>query len=93
MGRRRTGGGVVTGASQRAFVLQVSGELAEAMAREGMTQVTVAKRAGVTQPRVSQVLQGGKNVTLMTVAAMAMAMGYEPKVELRRVAKTPGGDA
>ncbi|WP_128803055.1 MULTISPECIES: helix-turn-helix domain-containing protein [unclassified Streptomyces] len=42
----------------------------------------LARRMGVTQGRVSQILTGGENLTIGTIASVAAALGTHFKIEL-----------
>ncbi|MBV9853778.1 MAG: helix-turn-helix transcriptional regulator [Streptosporangiaceae bacterium] len=61
------------------------------MDEHGVTKRELAQRLDVTPGRVSQILSGGENLTLRTLAAVCAALDARLEVEL--VANKPGGPA
>ena len=58
----------------------------------GMTQAELAKRLGLSPGRVSQLLSGGRNLTLKTLADLAWALGLRAEMSLKAIedlASTP----
>jgi transcriptional regulator with XRE-family HTH domain len=51
----------------------------------GLSQRTLARRAGTTQAGVSRIERGLTTPTWETVRALLLAMGYEPGIETRRL--------
>lgn len=51
----------------------------------GLSQLSLARRAGTTQAAVSRIERGLTAPTWETVRALLLAMGYEPKLDLRRL--------
>ena len=76
--------------NQEKLILEVTEALSEAIEEQGLTRSEVAKRLGKTKGFVSQLLAGGRNLTLRTVADVADAIGISLKVavEQREVAKS-----
>lgn len=68
--------------SQEEFILEVTEALARAMKDTGCSQSDLARRLGVTRSLVSQIMAGGKNLTLRTVADVASAIGVKPRLDL-----------
>lgn len=64
---------------QEDFILEVTEALVEALRQSGMNQSDLAKRLGCTRGFVSQLINGGRNLTLRTVADVAHAIGVQPK--------------
>jgi transcriptional regulator with XRE-family HTH domain len=60
---------------QEELILEVTEALSEAIEQRGLTRSEVAKRLGKTKGFVSQLLAGGRNLTLRTVADIADAIG------------------
>lgn len=56
------------------LVTQVSNEITWLMTERGLTRADLAARMGVSPGRVSQILGGGENLTLRTLAALAAAL-------------------
>ena len=68
--------------SQEELILEVTEALAEAMSRDDVTKTELAQRLGKSKGFVSQILSGGRNLTLRTVADVADALGYRVKVRM-----------
>jgi transcriptional regulator with XRE-family HTH domain len=65
------------------LILEVTEALSEAIEKPGLTRSEVAKRLGKTKGFVSQLLAGGRNLTLRTVADIADAIGISLKVAVQ----------
>lgn len=63
------------------FILEVTELLCEILRKEGISKVELARRLGRTKGFVTQILSGGRNLTLRTVADVVDALGY--KIEAR----------
>ncbi len=66
---------------QEELILKMTVALCEAMDREGITKTELASRLGKTKGFVSQVLAGGRNLTLRTIADVADALGCKIHVQ------------
>lgn len=53
--------------------------------RLGLSQLTLARRAGTTQAAISRIERGLTTPTWETVRAILLAMGYEPDLRARRL--------
>lgn len=53
--------------------------------RSGISQTSLARRAGTTQAAVSRIERGVTAPTWDTVRALLLAMGYEPDLKARRL--------
>src|ERR1700686_3035221 len=53
--------------------------------RLGLSQSSLARRAGVTQAAVSRIERGQAAPNWETVRALLLAMGYEPELHARRL--------
>jgi transcriptional regulator with XRE-family HTH domain len=51
----------------------------------GLSQRSLARRAGATQAAVSRIERGLTTPTWETVRALLLAMGYEPEIDARRL--------
>ncbi|MGD1027958.1 helix-turn-helix domain-containing protein [Candidatus Binatus soli] len=60
---------------QEELILEVTEALSAAIQESGLTRSEVAKRLGKTKGFISQLLAGGRNLTLRTVADVADAVG------------------
>ncbi len=72
-----------------ALVTQLTNEINWYMRERGLTRADLAARMGVSPGRVSQILGGGENLTLRTLAAMSAALEARFDIELSAV---KGGD-
>jgi transcriptional regulator with XRE-family HTH domain len=57
-----------------ALVTQLTNEINWHMRERGLTRADLAARMGVSPGRVSQILGGGENLTLRTLAALSTAL-------------------
>ena len=60
--------------------MEVTEALSKAIEERGLTRSEVAKRLGKTKGFVSQLLAGGRNLTLRTIADVADAIGISLRV-------------
>ena len=65
-----------------ALVTQLTNEINWYMRERGLTRADLAARMGVSPGRVSQILGGGENLTLRTLAALSTALDAHFDVEL-----------
>jgi transcriptional regulator with XRE-family HTH domain len=64
------------------LVTQLTNEITFHMRERGITRADLAARMGVSPGRVSQILGGGENLTLRTLAALAGALDARFDFEL-----------
>ena len=67
---------------QEELILDVTERLTEALQETGVTKAELARRLGRTPGFVSQVLGGGRNLTLRTIADIAVALDLRPAFKL-----------
>lgn len=72
---------------QEEFILAVTEALASALEQSGMSQSRLADKLGCTRGFVSQVLAGGRNLTLRTIADIALALDVKPVFSVLRDAE------
>jgi DNA-binding Xre family transcriptional regulator len=72
-----------------ALVTQLTNGITWYMRERGLTRADLAARMGVSPGRVSQILGGGENLTLRTLAALSTALDARFDVELSAL---KGGD-
>jgi transcriptional regulator with XRE-family HTH domain len=65
-----------------ALLTQLTNEINWYMRERGLTRADLAARMGVSPGRVSQILGGGENLTLRTLAALSTALGARFDLEL-----------
>jgi transcriptional regulator with XRE-family HTH domain len=70
------------------LITQVTNEINWQMSQRGLTRADLASRMGVSPGRVSQVLSGGENLTLRTLASMAVALDSQFDLVLKPVKAT-----
>ena len=67
---------------QERLILDVTEQLAGALENSGVTRAELARRMRRTPGLVSQVLGGGRNLTLRTIADIAAALSLRPSFKL-----------
>ncbi|MGH7814697.1 MAG: helix-turn-helix domain-containing protein [Candidatus Binataceae bacterium] len=67
---------------QEQLIVDVTEALAAALEEAKMTKSQLAERMGKSKGFVSQVLAGGRNLTLRTVSDVADALNREPRLNL-----------
>ena len=65
------------------LITQATDEINWRMCEDGLTRADLAARMGVSPGRVSQVLSGGENLTLRTLACLASALDGRFELEFR----------
>lgn len=65
------------------LITQLTNEINWYMHARGLTRADLASRMGVSAGRVSQVLSGGENLTLRTLAGLATALDARFSLELK----------
>ena len=68
------------------LILWAAEAVAEAMARRGLTRAQLADALGTSRPNVTQLLNGSRNMTLRTLAAVAHACGARVDIQLEPLA-------
>jgi transcriptional regulator with XRE-family HTH domain len=65
------------------LITQVTNEINWYMSQRKLTRADLASRMGVSPGRISQVLSGGENLTLRTLASLAVALDGQFELELK----------
>jgi transcriptional regulator with XRE-family HTH domain len=65
------------------LVTQLTNEINWHLHEHSLTRADLAGRMGVSPGRVSQILSGGENLTLRTLAALATALDAQFELELQ----------
>ena len=73
------------------LVTQLTNEITVHLREHGLTRAELASRMGVSPGRISQVLSGGENLTLRTLAALSTALDAQFDVQLS--SRKPVSDA
>jgi transcriptional regulator with XRE-family HTH domain len=63
--------------AQEDLIMEVTEFLCYLMEREGVSRTELAERLGKSKGFVSQILNGGRNLTLRTLADIAEVLGYK----------------
>ena len=66
------------------LIMDVTEAICGILESEGIERKELAVRIGKTKSYVSQVLNGSRNMTLATVADIALALGYKPVVRFEK---------
>ncbi|WP_419933798.1 helix-turn-helix transcriptional regulator [Candidatus Palauibacter sp.] len=64
------------------LILWATEAIAETIEEQGRTRADVAKALGTSRPNVTQLLNGSRNMTLRTLAALAHACGMRADLKL-----------
>jgi transcriptional regulator with XRE-family HTH domain len=70
---------------QEELILDVTSAICSVIEREGIKKAELAKRLDRTPGFVSQILAGGRNLTLRTIADVADALGSRVEISLPHV--------
>ncbi len=62
------------------FIVSVTEEICDILEKEGITRQELAVRMDKTKGFVSQLLNGGRNMTLETLALISNALGYRASI-------------
>lgn len=84
-----------------ALITRTTNEITWYMRERGLSRADLAARMGVSPGRISQILGGGENLTLRTLAALSTALDARFGIELTALKagdayssrETPGGEA
>lgn len=72
---------------QERLIFEVTEALSEALAKERITKAELAERLNKTKGFVSQILAGGRNLTLRTIADFADALRCQIRIQLVKEAR------
>lgn len=71
--------------AQEGLILEVAEQVWAALERRGVNKQELAQRLGTGKSHVTQVLNGGRNMTLRTLSDIAEALNQRVHVQLRDV--------
>ena len=63
---------------QEELILEAAKLICEAMDRRGVTRAELARRAGKSRGMITQLLSGGRNMTLRTLSDLGFHLGLPP---------------
>ena len=66
------------------LILEVTEAVSAVMQEEGISKSQLAKRLGKTKGFISQLLSGGRNLTLRTLARLVDALGYRVTITVSK---------
>ena len=72
-------------AAQEDFIMDVTESFHELLQRENISKTSLAKLTGKTKGFISQILNGGRNLTLRSISDLAYAVGYRAIVNFEKV--------
>jgi transcriptional regulator with XRE-family HTH domain len=75
------------GLRREELILEVTEAIAAALEESGVSRSELARRLGKSKAFVSQVMAGGRNLTLGTISDIADALDSRPKFQLDEPAK------
>jgi len=71
--------------AQEELIMEVTELLCKLIDEEGISRNELAKRLGKTKGFISQLLNGGRNLTLRTIADIISALGYKVTLNSHKV--------
>lgn len=66
------------------LMLQARQMIRDAMGLAGVNQKELARRMGITEGRVSQLLNSSRNITIKTLVSMLFACGVTMRIDVRK---------
>jgi len=75
--------------AQGDLIMEVTETLCELLEKEKISRKELADRLGKTKGFVSQLLNGGRNLTLRTVADILHVLGYKVTLVTHKIWETP----
>jgi transcriptional regulator with XRE-family HTH domain len=78
---------------QGELIMEVTETLCELLDKEGVSRKELAERLGKTKGFVSQLLNGGRNLTLRTVADILHVLGYKVTLTPYKIEERKGSGA
>lgn len=76
--------------AQEELILEVTETLCALLEKEGVSRTELARRLGKTKGFVSQLLGGGRNLTLRTLADVLSVLGYRLQLKPEKLGGEPG---
>jgi plasmid maintenance system antidote protein VapI len=64
------------------LAIKLTEEMLELLEQKGLNQSWLAEQMGVSREHVSRILNARPNMTLLTIAKIAVALGVKPEVSL-----------
>lgn len=71
---------------QERLILEITERVCKILAEDGVTRAELARRLNKTKSHVTQLLDGGANMTIKTIADIFTALGKEMKVVIQGMA-------
>lgn len=69
---------------QECLIVETSEAIWKAMEQAGVSKVALAERLGTSKSNVTQLLNGSRNLSIRTLADIALALGCKVSVRLER---------
>lgn len=67
--------------AQERFILEATEQIAKIMEEEHVSKAELASRLNKSKAFVTQLLGGGRNMTIRTLADVMTALGYSPSIQ------------
>ena len=77
---------------EEGLILDATEAICEALEKRHVTKATLAGRLGTSKAHVTQLLNGSRNMTLRTFAAIAFALDMTPTIALSESVSRPARD-
>jgi transcriptional regulator with XRE-family HTH domain len=77
--------------AQEDLIMEVTETLCELLEKEGVPRKELAERLGKSKGFVSQLLNGGRNLTLRTVADILHVLGYKVSLNPQKLIQESNG--
>ncbi len=75
---------------QERTILELTELICRQMKKQGLSRTELASRIGKSKGQVTQMLSGGRNLTLRSLSDMLLALGCALEPMVRRVEEPPG---
>ncbi len=79
--------------AEQELILEVTETICDILEKENVSRKELADRLGKTKGFVSQLLNGGRNLTLRTVADILHVLGYKVTLSPQKIAQREGRGA
>ncbi len=71
--------------AQGNLIMEVTEKICEVLERENLSRKELAEKLGKTKGFISQLLNGGRNLTLRSIADILHVLGYKAQIILTKI--------
>ena len=71
--------------AQEEFILEITERICEIMQQDNVSRTELACRLGCTKGNITQLLGGGRNLTVRRIADIFRVLGYRPRITWEKV--------